>query len=72
MTDDHDRLAIRAIIEAALPHGLMRTQIVKEAGALQSSTAFKGEFKMHEGKVGRGWKCTEATAAKRYKQYELA
>jgi hypothetical protein len=28
---------------------------------------------MYEGKVGRGWKCTEATAtAKRGKQYELA
>ena len=73
MTDDHDRLAIRAIIEAALSHHLPRTQIAKEAGTFHSSSAFKRKFEMYEGKVGRGWKCTEATAtAKRGKQYELA
>jgi hypothetical protein len=50
MADDHhDRSAIRAITEAALPHGLTRTQIAKEAGNLQSSTAFKKKFKMYEG-----------------------
>jgi hypothetical protein len=64
-TDEHDRLAIRAIIEAALPHHLTKTQIATEAGTLQSSTAFKRKFKMYEGAVGRGWKCTEATATAR-------
>jgi hypothetical protein len=73
MTDDHDRLAIRAIIEAALPRHLTTTQIAKEAGTNQSSTAFKRKFKMYEGTAGRGWKCTKATAkARRGKQYELA
>jgi hypothetical protein len=44
----------------------------KGAGAFTSSTAFKRKFEMYEGKVGRGWKCTEATADQRGKQYELA
>jgi hypothetical protein len=73
MTNDHDRLAIRAITEAALPpEHLVRRQIAKEAGTFHSSTAFKRKFEMYEGKVGRGWKCTEATADQRGKQYELA
>jgi hypothetical protein len=73
MIDDHDRLAIHAITEAALPHHLPRNKIAKEAGTFSSSSAFKRKFEMYEGKVGRGWKCTEATAtAKRGKQYELA
>jgi hypothetical protein len=65
--DELDRLAIRSITEAALPHHLTRNKIAKEAGAAPQSSAFKRKFKMYEGKAGRGWKCTEATAAKRAK-----
>jgi hypothetical protein len=55
MGDEHDRLAIRAIIEAAHPVHLMRTQIANEAGVFRSRTAFKRKFKKYEGKVGLGW-----------------
>jgi hypothetical protein len=76
MTDDHDRLAIRAIIEAALPHHLTRTQIANEAETFHSSSPFKREFKMYDVEVGRGWKCTEETVAstqgrRRYEQASL-
>jgi AraC-like DNA-binding protein len=55
MFDEHDRLAIRAIIEAALPHHLTRAQIAKEAGTRASSTAFKRKFEMYEGTQGGAW-----------------
>jgi hypothetical protein len=37
-----------------------------------SNSAFKRKFEKYEGEVGRGWKCTEVTAAKVHKKYELA
>jgi hypothetical protein len=49
------------------------TKIAQLAGLKNASnTAFKRKFRLYEDEVGRGWKCTEATAAKRGKQYELA
>jgi hypothetical protein len=79
MSDEHDRLAIRAIIKAAHPVHITKVQIANEAGTWHSSTAFKRKFDTYEGEVGRGWKCTEATLSQtrgkpriRGKQYELA
>ena len=71
--DELDRLAIRAIIQHHMPKHLTKTEIAHLVGpAHASNSAFKRKFEMYEGKVGRGWKCTEATAtAKRGKQYEL-
>jgi hypothetical protein len=56
-----------------MPKYPTQTEIAKSAGlASSSSTALKRKFDMYEGKVGRGRKCTEATAtASRGKQYEL-
>jgi hypothetical protein len=73
MTDEHDRLAIRAIIQHHMPKSLTVTKIAQLAGLPNaSSSAFQRKFRMYKDEVGRGWKCTEATAAKSSKQYVLA
>jgi hypothetical protein len=73
MTDEHDRLAIRAIIQHHMPKSRTVTKIAQLAGLTNAnSSAFQRKFRMYKDEVGLGWKCTEATAAKRSKQYELA
>ena len=73
MFDEHDRLAIRAIIQHQMPKSLTATKIAKLAGlASANGSEFRRKFKMYKDVVGRGWKCTVATAEKRSKQYELA
>jgi hypothetical protein len=32
----------------------------------------EAQSKLYKGEVGRGWKCTEATAEKVFQKYELA
>ena len=72
MTDEHDRLAIRAI-QHHMPKSLTVTKIAQLAGLTNAnSSAFQRKFRMYKDEVGRGWKCTEATAAKVRKQYDLA
>ena len=72
MTDEHDRLAICAIIRHHMPKSLTMNKIAQLAGTFSSSTAFQRKFRKYTDEVGRGWKCTEATAAKKCKRYELA
>ena len=72
MFDEHDRLAIRAIIQHHMPKSLTVAKIAQSAGLTNATGAFLRKFKMYKDVVGRGWKCTVATAEKRYKQYELA
>jgi hypothetical protein len=72
MFDEHDRLAIRAIIQLHMPKSLTVAKIAQLAGLTNASgSAFLRKFRMYKDEVG-GWKCTEATATNRYKQYELA
>jgi hypothetical protein len=70
MTDEHDRLAIRAIIQAALPKHLTRSRIAIAAGITSANRQFKRKFEKYEGKAG-GWKCTEGGGQKKQKN-ELA
>jgi hypothetical protein len=46
-------------------------QLAGLAGRQNTGSAFLRKFKMYKDEVG-GWKCTKATAKKRFKQYELA
>ena len=72
MFDEHDRLAIRAIIQHHMPKSLTMCKIARLAGLPNASgNAFVRKFRMYKDEVG-GWKCTEATATKYFKQYELA
>jgi hypothetical protein len=73
MFDEHDRLAIRAIIQQHMPKSLTVAKIAQSAGLTSArGSEFQRKFKMYKDVVGRGWKCTDATAEKRSKQYELA
>jgi hypothetical protein len=72
MFDEHDRLAIRAIIQQHMPKSLTMAKIAQSAGLTAATGAFLRKFKMYKDVEGRGWKCTVATAEKWGKQYELA
>jgi hypothetical protein len=63
MTDEHDRSAIRAIIQAALPKHLTKSRIAIAAGITSVNRQFKRKFEKYEGKAG-GWKCTEGGGLK--------
>jgi hypothetical protein len=65
MTNDHDRLAIRAIIEAALPITSREHEFPKKQGPFNRVLRSRGKrkFEMYEGKAGRGWKCMHITPA---------
>jgi hypothetical protein len=55
-----------------MPKGLAVNKTAQLAGTFSASTAFQRKFRMYKDEVGCGWKCTEATAAKSSKRYELA
>ena len=54
-----------------MPKSLTVAKIAQLAGEKSNGSEFQRKFEMHKDVVGRGWKCTVATAEKRSKQYEL-